>query len=121
MRTVLVVLAGIGLAASRASADEFYTCYKTRTLKQPQFAGSTPDRVADELRVDSDDATKKEFLYCTTTPRGDRWTLPPIKLSCYKVKGTEAEGSNRSTDDAGDAAEQSPPRKTYVLCVPAAS
>jgi len=113
MRMLLISLASVGLAAAAASAQvDDYTCRKTKDLKQPQFAGSTAANVADEFSIHSEDG-RKPFLYCApTTPDSELPIVPLTNLTCYKVRSSE------TTGDAGPA-QESAPRKTYVLCVPA--
>lgn len=120
MRTVLIALVYLALASAPGGAqDDAYTCYKTKDLKQPQFAGSTADSVSDELAIDSDSAVKKRFLHCTWTARQAGALMnATTELICYKIKWSDS-GPDDNVDDAARTATESEQRKTYVLCVPA--
>jgi hypothetical protein len=106
---LLIGLGCMALAAAAAAQPDDYTCFKTKDLKQPQFAGSTAESLADEFRLDEYDAVKKAFLHCKPTlPPGSAFIVPDTEMICYKVKGSDAAG--------GSGTNAQP--KTYVLCVP---
>lgn len=118
-RTALIVVGWIALAVRASAQVDNYTCYKTKDLRTPRFAGSTADSVIDEFGSQAD-AEKKLFLYCTPVSANGDAILNPTKLKCYKVKGSgSAPDSNDAGSDPVGSAGQAVKRKTFVLCVPA--
>jgi hypothetical protein len=110
-RTVIMALGAIALAATTASAQGDYNCYKAKDLKTPQFVASTFD-VTDEFGTQVGMVAKKPFLYCASV------NTPGTILSCYKVKSPGfAAGVNRTlTDGFGTGTDVAVKKKSFVYC-----
>jgi hypothetical protein len=108
-KTVILALGAIALAATTASAQGDYNCYKAKDLKTPQFAGSTFS-VTDEFGTTSMEA-KKPFLYCASI------ATPGNVLSCYKSKSDGfAADSNRTVTDGFGVVKVAVKKKGFVYC-----
>jgi len=113
-RTLLVVL-GLALCASAASADPSQDCRKSKAT----FAGSTAASVTDSFGVQTAVDVKKVFLYCEDAAL-NTGAAGAGKTVCYKVKGTKAPSNfTRSSTDVFGALTHDVKNKTFVLCVPA--
>jgi hypothetical protein len=110
-RTLLVVL-GLALCASAASAQP----YDCRKAKAASFTASTADvntAFASQVGV----AFKKPFLYCqeagiNAAPAGN------TRKVCYKVKGTNATDQSISATDVFGTVALTVKKKSFVVCVP---
>ncbi|HSP98275.1 MAG TPA: hypothetical protein VL049_13675 [Candidatus Dormibacteraeota bacterium] len=111
-RTVILALGALALAATTASAQGDYNCYKAKDLKQPQFVATTFN-VTDEFGTQTGMVAKKPFLYCASVDS------PGTVLSCYKVKspGFAADSNRTVTDGLGMVpVKVAVKKKSFVYC-----
>jgi hypothetical protein len=117
-RTLLVVL-GLALCASVASAADNYGCYKAKDLKMPQFAATTAS-LSDEILVNPAPVIKKPFLYCAPSSlNGGAISDPATKLTCYKIaKGAKGADATRTVVNSLGTTKLNVKAKVFTYCVP---
>jgi hypothetical protein len=120
-RTVALLIAGMGLAvaASSASALDNYTCYKSKDLKNPKFAGTTAS-VSDQFLSGSYDVKKPGMVCAPSSVNGGPIVDAASHLNCYKAKGPSGSGANAQLVDQFGTVQVAVKGKAAFVCVSAA-
>jgi hypothetical protein len=120
-RTAVLLIAGMGLAvaASSASALDNYTCYKSKDLKNPKFAGTTAT-VSDQFLTGSYDVKKPGMVCAPASVNGGPIVDAASHLNCYKVKGPKGTGANAQLVDQFGTVQVAVKSKAAFVCVSAA-